>query len=293
MNDLADPFTQLNRVVTACGEIAYRDVGDGPVALLLHGVFLNSYVWRHVVELLAGPHRRCIAIDLLAHGHTETAIGQDLAFPAQADMVVAVLDALDIEEADIVGNDSGGAIAQLVAVRHPTRVRSLVLTNCDVHDNWPPRAFAPVVAMAANGVLGFVAPEMLTNLELARSDLGLGAGLQHPERLTEQIVDAYLAPLFSTPARIAEFERFINAWDCRQTTDIEGLLRTLHTPTLIVWGTADIFFPLDWAYWLQHTIPGARPVIEIPGGRLFLPEEHPVPLAAEFAAHWASSDHQA
>lgn len=277
-----------SRVSTPFGEIAYREAGDGPAAVFIHGVFLNSYLWHEVMQRLASPTRRCIAIDLLAHGDTQTSDDQDLAFPAQADMIAAVLDALDIHEADVVGNDSGGGIAQLLAVRHPARVRTLALTNCDVHDNWPPQAFAPVVAMAASGVLGFVAAEMLTNLELARSDLGLGAGLQHPERLEAHDVDSYLAPLFATPERAAALERFINAWDPSQTTAIEPQLRSLQIPTLIVWGTDDPFFPIEWAYWLERTIPAARPVIEISGGRLFIPAEEPDALSAALRLHWAA-----
>jgi len=85
--------------------------------------------------------RRCIAVDLLAHGDTEIAPDQDVSVTANANMLREFLDALTIERVDLVGNDSGGGIAQIFAALHPQRVRSLTLTNCDAHDNWPPEAF--------------------------------------------------------------------------------------------------------------------------------------------------------
>src|SRR5262249_60019288 len=102
--------------------------------------------------------RRCIAVDLLAHGDTETASNQDVSVTANANMVEEFLDALSIEQVDLVGNDSGGGIAQIFAASPPQRIRSLTLTDCDVHDNWPPAAFKPFLAMAANGGAGAPPP---------------------------------------------------------------------------------------------------------------------------------------
>src|SRR4029453_11021252 len=89
--------------------------------------------------------RRCIALDLLAHGDTKIAPDQDVSVTAIAKMLGEFLDALKIDQVDLVGNDSGGGIAQIFAALNPARVRSLALTNCDTHDNWPPEAFKPFV----------------------------------------------------------------------------------------------------------------------------------------------------
>jgi pimeloyl-ACP methyl ester carboxylesterase len=93
--------------------------------------------------------RRCIAVDLLAHGDTEIAADQDVSVTANAKMLRELLDALDSDRVDLVGNDSGGGIAQIFAAMHSERVRSLTLTDCDAHDNWPPEAFKPFLAMVA------------------------------------------------------------------------------------------------------------------------------------------------
>ena len=125
-------------VETPSGRISYASAGSGPTALFVHGVVLNKHLWRHQLAGLSDV-RRCIAVDLLAHGDTEIAPDQDVSVTANAKMLKEVLDALKIDQVDLVGNDSGGGIAQIFAALNPERVRTLTLTNCDTHDNWPPR----------------------------------------------------------------------------------------------------------------------------------------------------------
>src|SRR5204863_8716049 len=101
-------------VETAPGCISYTEQGTGPVALFVHGVLLNGHLWRHQLSGLADL-RRCIAVDLLAHGETEIAPEQDVSVSANATMLGQFLDALRIEAVDLVGNDSGGGIAHVFA----------------------------------------------------------------------------------------------------------------------------------------------------------------------------------
>ena len=272
----------VSHVKTPMGDIAYEERGSGPPALFVHGVFLNGYLWRHVVDRVADV-RRCIAIDLLAHGATKTPEDSDLSFPAQAEMLEAFCDALSLEQVDLVGNDSGGGIAQIFAARYPQRLRSLTLTNCDVHDNWPPEAFQPAVQAVAEGHLKEMAEAMLADIEAARA--ALSVGYEHPEHLTEETVRAYIEPLQGDVA-VRNLERWFDAMDCAQTVAVEDQLRRLMAPTLIVWGTADVFFDLKWAYWLRDTIPGAREVIELEGAKLFFPEERVDEFADALRDHW-------
>src|SRR3982074_1101325 len=137
-------------IETSSGRIAYVEAGSGPVALFVHGVLLNKHLWRHQLTDLSDI-RRCIAVDLLAHGDTEIAPDQDVSVTANAKMLKEVLDALKIDQVDLIGNDSGGGIAQIFAALNPEWVRTLTLTNCDAHDNWPPEAFKPFVEMVAAG----------------------------------------------------------------------------------------------------------------------------------------------
>src|ERR1700716_3523747 len=140
-------------VETPSGHISYASAGSGPVALFVHGVVLNKHLWRHQLAGLSDI-RRCIAADLLAHGDTEITPEQDVSVTANARMLKEVLDALQVDQVDLVGNDSGGGIAQIFAALYPERVRSLTLTDCDTYDNWPPEAFKPFVEMVAGGGRG-------------------------------------------------------------------------------------------------------------------------------------------
>src|SRR5215510_11604011 len=162
------PSTPTRRSVqTPSGRISYQEQGAGPVALFVHGVLLNGQLWRHQLAHLSDI-RRCIAVDLLAHGQTEIAADQDVSVTANAQMLEQFLDALNVDQVDLIGNDSGGGIAQILAAVYPQRVRTLTLTDCDVHDNWPPEAFKPFLAMAAAGGLRGALEGMLANKQVYR-----------------------------------------------------------------------------------------------------------------------------
>src|ERR1700732_5453415 len=102
---------------TSSGRISYIEAGSGPVALFVHGVVLNKHLWRHQLSGLSDI-RRCIAGDLLAHGDTEITPNQDVSVTANATMLKEVLDALNIDQVDLVGNDSGGGVGAIFAGRH-------------------------------------------------------------------------------------------------------------------------------------------------------------------------------
>jgi pimeloyl-ACP methyl ester carboxylesterase len=103
------------------GRIAFYESGQGPAALFVHGVPLNGFHWRHVIDRV-GHRRRCIAIDLMGLGYSEIAPSQDVSFTAQAHMIAEVIDALGIERIDLIGDDSGGAVAQIFAAHYPNRL---------------------------------------------------------------------------------------------------------------------------------------------------------------------------
>src|ERR1035438_4454725 len=172
------------------GRISYLELGSGPVALFVHGVLLNSYLWRHQLAGLSDI-RRCIAVDLLAHGDTEIAPDQDVSVTANANMLGEFLDALAIDQVDLVGNDSGAGIAQIFAATHPERIRSLTLTDGDPDDNWPPEAFKPFLAMAAAGGLSGTLNAMLSDKQVYRSAGALGPAYEHPEQVSDDSIERY------------------------------------------------------------------------------------------------------
>jgi pimeloyl-ACP methyl ester carboxylesterase len=279
-------MTNQRFATTPSGKIAYVEQGTGPAALFLHGVLLNSHLWRHQLAGLSDL-RRCIALDLLAHGATEISATQDVSSNANADMVAQFLDALDVDKVDLVGNDSGGGIALIFAARHPDRLRSLTLTDCDTHDNWPPEAFNGFLATSAAGGLPEALAGMLANKPFFRSPEALGPGYQHPEKVTDATIETYLRPHVASAQRTLDLARFLAAFDCAQTVAIEPELKSLRVPTLIVWGDDDVYFPVRWSRWLEQTIPGTKRRVELGGGRLFFPEERVTELNAELRRHWS------
>lgn len=285
-------FANRRKVETPSGTISYVEHGNGPVALFVHGVLLNGYLWRHQLAQL-GDMRRCIAVDLLAHGHTEISDIQDVSVTANAHMLAQFLDALKIDQVDLVGNDSGGGICQIFAALYPERIRSLALTNCDTHDNWPPEPFKPFVAMVADGGLPNTLNAMLTDKSIYRSPQALGPAYERPETVADDTIETYLRPLVCSAQRTHDVERFVNAFDCRHTVEIENRLRNLRAPTLIVWGTDDIYFDVKWSRWLEKTIPGTRRLIEFDAARIFFPEERPEEFNNELKAHWTASSEAA
>lgn len=278
-------LAQKTSVKTPSGTIAYKEQGSGPVALFVHGVLLNGYLWRHQLSALSDI-RRCIAVDLLAHGDTEIAADQDVSATANAKMLKEFLDALEIDQVDLVGNDSGGGIAQIFAALYPERVRSLALTNCDTHDNWPPEAFKPFLEMAAGGGLPDTLHALVNDKNIYRSPQALGPAYENPEHITNETIDIYLKPFLRSPERIRNLERFLAAFDPSHTVAVEEQLKKLHVPTLIAWGTDDIYFDVKWADWLAATIPGMRRYIRFHDARIFFPEERWQEFNRDLRNHW-------
>lgn len=282
------PAAERKQVETSSGRISYLEQGRGPAALFVHGVLLNSHLWRNQIAELFDI-RRCIAVDLLAHGHTEIAPDQDVSVTANAKMLKQFLDALNIDQVDLVGNDSGGGICQIFAALYPERVRSLTLTDCDTHDNWPPEAFKPFLAMAANGGLRRTLEAMLSDKNIYRSPGALGPAYEDPGRLSDEDIETYLRPFVKTEQQLRDLQRFLAAFDNKHTLAVEGRLKTLRAPTLIAWGTDDVYFDVKWSHWLAENIPGTRRRVEFEGARIFFPEERWREFNKELREHWESA----
>jgi pimeloyl-ACP methyl ester carboxylesterase len=277
-------------IATRSGEISYIDidpVGTGPVALFVHGVATNAYLWRNVIGALT-TQRRCIAVDLPLHGRSPVTAGQDLSVAALADGLEDFCDALGLTGIDLVANDTGGAIAQIFAARHPQRLATLTLTDCDTAGNLPPEEFKPTVELARAGNLAPTAVALFADLDAA-AKVAFGAGYEHLDRVDPAVIRSYLEPCFATLESAREFERLLAALDEADLAAVTPQLRELTVPTLLVWGTGDTFFDVSWAYWLRDTIPGTTQVVTVEGARLFFPDERPLDLVPHLEQHWAAA----
>jgi pimeloyl-ACP methyl ester carboxylesterase len=267
---------------TPAGDIAYTELGSGPAALFVHGTGTSGLLWRHVIEELSDTSR-CIAIDLPPHGGTPARA--DLSVGALAGVVAELCDGLGLAQVDLVGNDTGGAVAQIFAARQPHRIRSLTLTNCECEGNFPPAEFAPVIELARQGALA----EAYTAIAADPASWPTGplaGGYEHPDLVPDEVWRAYTNPLGGTLERARDFERLLAAIDPADLDALSGQLHALDVPTLLVWGTADTMFDVKWAYYLRDMLPGAREVIEVEGAKLFFPEERPGDLIPHLGRHW-------
>ena len=150
-----------SQVRTRSGPASYVDTGGpGRPVLFVHGVGTSSYLWRNVIAQLDGE-RRCVAVDLPLHGYTPAAADQDFTLPGLARFVADCCDALELTDFDMVANDTGGAVTQVFAVSHAERLHTLALTNCEAHDNVPPKALLPAVWLARMGLHARLAPRLM------------------------------------------------------------------------------------------------------------------------------------
>ncbi len=272
---------------TRFGRIAYVEHGAGDAVLFLHGFPLSGFQWRDAIARLSA-HRRCIAPDFLGLGVTEAAAGQSVAPDAQLAMLVALLDTLSIPAVDLVASDSGGAVAQLFVVRHPERVRTLLLTNCDAEIDSPPPSLLPVIEMSKAGTFvdRWLAP-WLADKALARSAKGIG-GLCYadPAHPTDEAVESYFAPLVSSPSRKAQVHAYAVALERNPLAGIAPALQRCTVPARIVWGAADTIFSPASPDYLDRTFGNSRGVRRLAGRKLFWPEELPDVVAEEARRLW-------
>jgi haloalkane dehalogenase len=281
-------YERLRRFVkTPFGDIAHLERGAGEAALFLHGFPLSSFQWRGALARLS-PHRRCIAPDFLGLGHTRVAEGQGVGPDDQVGMLVALLDALGVAGVDVIASDSGGAVAQLLMLRHPGRVRSVLLTNGDSEIQSPPPAMRPVIELARQGryVDQWLAP-WWKDKALARAPEGIGgmcyADPSHP---TDEAIDLYFGPLLSTDRRIALANAYAVALERNALDGIEDALQRSRTPVRIVWGKGDTIFSAKNADYLDYACGGSRGIRWLEESKLFWPEERPEVIAEEALRLW-------
>ena len=276
-----------SEVRTGSGPASYVDTGGpGRPVLFVHGVGSSSYLWRNVIGLLAGE-RRCVAVDLPLHGRTAAAPDQDFTLPGLARFVADCCDALDLADVDLVANDTGGAVCQVFAASHAERLHTLTLTNCEAHDNVPPKVLLPAVLLARVGLLAPLSARLTRNIPRAKK-LVYGTGYEDIAKLPDDIARVWLEAQGATKQAARQAQRLLISLHARDLLAAEPALARLEVPTLIVWGTSDRAFRTKWAYWLRDTIPGASEVVEIDRGRLFFPDERAAERSEEHTSELQS-----
>jgi len=260
------------------GTIRYREAGEGKPVVFVHGFLVDGRLWDGVVEALS-DRCRCIAPDWPI-GAQQVAMkpDADLSPYGIAAIVADFLEALELEDATIVGNDSGGAMSQVLVTRHPERIGRLVLTNCDTHENFPPGVFKsmPPLAKLPGGMTVLSAPFRVG--ALARAAFKPFART----RIPPDLVASWMAPALHDPGVKHDARKVTAGMNKRYTLEAAEKLRGTELPILLTWAPGDRFFPIEYAQRLASET-GAR-IVEIPDAKTFVPLDQPGRLADEIAA---------
>jgi pimeloyl-ACP methyl ester carboxylesterase len=244
--------------------------GAGEPIVLIHGFPTSSHLWRDVVPLLPSG-RRIVVLDLLGYGRSDRPMERDLSIKGHAERVIALLDALRIQYAAIVGHDLGGGIAQHLAVRHPTRVERLCLIDSVGFDEWPTRQIK--MAKATLPLTRHLPTTWI--LSALRSEMERG---YTQESRGQRSMDIYIRPFCSPEGRDVLVEH-LEALDPEETAALAPRLGEIMAPTAIITGAHDPFLAPHVARQLHEAIPGSTLDV-IPDVRHFTPEESPDAISA-------------
>ncbi len=263
------------------GSLHYEDVGSGPPIVFIHGLLVNGKLWRKVTPELSRS-ARCIVPDWPLGSHpTPMKPDADLSVEGVAKLVADFLEALDLKDVTLVGNDSGGAISQIVAARHGERIGRLVLTTCDAYEIFPPLLFRylrllPVVP----GLMTVLAQGML-HAKVLRG-LPIAYGWLAKSGIPDDIAKSYVEPAATSSGIRRDFKKFVRTMSSALTLQVAKELRSFDRPALILWTPEDRSFPVSLAERLCEDLPNAR-LERIEDSYVFVAEDQPGRLAQEIA----------
>jgi pimeloyl-ACP methyl ester carboxylesterase len=265
------------------GTIRYRERGTGEPIVFVHGALVNADLWRKVVPELAKDFR-CIAPDLPLGSHSPAMnANADLSPIGNARLIADFLEALDLDGVTLVGNDTGGALCQLVVTRHPERIGRLVLTNCDAYENFPPRLFAFLFYGAKlPGFLWTLAQPMRI---AAMRRLPIAFGWLSKRGVPDDITASWIRPTLDDAGVRRDATKLLKGVRKSDLLEAATHFKDFDKPVLMAWGTEKAFFRVEDAERLARDFPKGR-LEKIDDSYTYVSEDQPERLAkliAEFA----------
>jgi pimeloyl-ACP methyl ester carboxylesterase len=258
------------------GRLRYFEAGAGTPIVLVHGVLVNANLWRKVVPRLA-PDFRVIALELPLGSHARAMPADaDLSPHGLADLIADAIEALELENVTLVGNDTGGALCQMVVTRRPERIGRLVLMSCDYRDQFPPAMFG-YLKLAAK-IPGAMAALFLPMRFRAPRQAPFAFGWLVKKPIDREAEDSYVLPGMTIPGVADDARKLLKGLDKRYTNEAADKLGEFGKPALIAWSRDDRFFKLAHAEALAKDLPNAR-LEWIEGARTFASEDQPERLA--------------
>jgi pimeloyl-ACP methyl ester carboxylesterase len=275
----------MQEIELSAGTIEYEDTGgNGPVVVLMHGLAMDGSLWRHVVGELR-KHYRCIVPTLPLGGHRRPMRADaDLSPRGIGRLEAEFLQALDLRDVTLVGNDSG--LFLIAAGEHPERIARLVITSCEAFENFPPGLPGLAVALAARlpGGLNALAQPMRLRA-LRRLPFAFGWMAKRP--IPHEVTDAWLRPVLTQREIRRDIARYVRSSDKGDLLVAAERLRTFDRPTLVIWASEDRVMPPEHGRRFAKLLPHAH-LIEIADSYTFIPEDQPLKLASyihEFIAN--------
>ena len=267
---------QRHRVELSAGPLHYRAIGEGPPIVFVHGVFVNGDLWRGVVARLASRYR-CITPDWPLGSHPEPMNGDaDLSTPGLAQLVAEFVAALGLDEVTLVGNDTGGAVCQLVMADHRERIARVVLTSCDAFEVYPPPPFAFLKVIPSLPGAAFLLAQSLRLRAIQRLPIAYGWVMnQLPPK---EIVESYTKPLLE-PAIRRDAKKLLRGISKAHTMTAPSRFADFEAPVLLAWAENDKLFPRSLAERLARVLSRTRFEI-VRDARTFVAEDQPAELAA-------------
>jgi len=258
------------------GSLRYWERGEGPPVVFVHGLLVNADLWRLVIPAVADAGYRCLAPDWPLGAHELPVPHADLSPPGLAAMIAAFLEELDLRDATIVANDTGGGLTQIVMADHPERIGRVILTPSDSFERFFPPVFSflPWLARVPGAVT--VLSQVLRLRALHRLPFTFGWVSKRP--VPREYVDSYLGPSRRDPAVRRDLARFLRGVHRRHTLAAAANLSEFDRPVLLAWAEEDRLFPLSLAHRLAEILPNAR-VVQIADSYTFVPEDQPDVLA--------------
>jgi pimeloyl-ACP methyl ester carboxylesterase len=280
----------LRDVRLPAGTVRYRDTGSGPTLLFVHGLLVNGTLWRKVVPELSGSFR-CVVPDLPLGSHSvPMEAGADLTPPGLARLIADLMEELDLRDVTLVGNDTGGALCQIVAAHHPERLAGLVLTPCDAYENFLPPMFRPLQLIArVPGAIG-AALQGARSAAVRRSPLAYGVLTKRP--IPDDVTEGWVRPALASRGVRRDVEKVLRGIHPRYTLEAARRLASFEHPALVAWAPKDRFFPFAHAELLAATIPNAR-LERVPDSKTFVPEDRPERLAELISSFVGARDQAA
>lgn len=271
-----DPSWRTDIAPLSTADIRYRETGDGPPIVFVHGLLVNSDLWRHTVPPIAAAGHRCLTPDWPLGSHSIPAPAADLTPTGVADLIAEFLDRLDLTDVTIVANDTGGAITQILLTRRPQRIGRVVLAAVDSYESFLPQPFSLLPQVARMPGAMRLMTELLRPRFLHRLPFVFGRLTKRP--IPRETVDSYLRPSRESAAIRADLRRFLRHAHRRYTLDAATRFDSVTVPALIVWARDDRLFPMSFAERLQRDLPHATLEV-VDDAYTLIPEDRPELLA--------------